>query len=237
MPEETFETLSLLARYWFTLLGVMIVLRTFRWLLKEHREKQRRLRSLPDAGMVGEFLVLQGGEHLEVNSVLPVSWEGTLGSIRSNDIPVPVPGVRRHHLDFHFEEGQGLIAEPRWRRVFGVDGREVSTPAQGRSLPMKNGSLLQVGEATLQLRIFVGLEVEGEPLPMPEQASEQLPEQTSGQLPEEPLWQEEEPEQLPEEPQWQEEQAPGLPAGLPEEEIPQETETEPPRRRRRRTEG
>lgn len=48
-------------RYWFALLGVLIVVRTFIWLMKEHRERHRRQHHLPDAGTVGRLLVLDGG--------------------------------------------------------------------------------------------------------------------------------------------------------------------------------
>lgn len=69
----------LAARYWFTFLGVLIVWRSFRWLRKDRRAKHRRLKQLPDAGMVGELVVLTGSEELPAGVALPypvkVCWE------------------------------------------------------------------------------------------------------------------------------------------------------------------
>lgn len=58
MPSNVYEILALTLRYWFVLLGVVIVLRTFSWLRHDRKEKHRRLRELPDAGTVGAFFVL-----------------------------------------------------------------------------------------------------------------------------------------------------------------------------------
>ena len=37
MPSQIYEILSLMMRYWFAALGVLIVLRAFWWLWKDHR--------------------------------------------------------------------------------------------------------------------------------------------------------------------------------------------------------
>lgn len=59
MGSDVYEVISLAARYWFTFLGVLIVWRSFRWLRKDRKAKHRRLKQLPDAGMVGELVVLE----------------------------------------------------------------------------------------------------------------------------------------------------------------------------------
>lgn len=57
MPSQIYEILSLMMRYWFAALGVLIVLRAFWWLWKDHRSREKKRRSLPDAGSIGEFVV------------------------------------------------------------------------------------------------------------------------------------------------------------------------------------
>ena len=55
MPSQIYEILSLMMRYWFAALGVLIVLRAFWWLWKDHRSREKKRRSLPDAGSIGNL--------------------------------------------------------------------------------------------------------------------------------------------------------------------------------------
>ena len=52
MAPDVYQVVAYAMRYWFALLGALIVWRTFRWLRKDRQAKHRRLRSLPDAGMI-----------------------------------------------------------------------------------------------------------------------------------------------------------------------------------------
>ena len=83
MPDEIYEIISLAARYWFALLGLLIVWRSFSWLRKDRRAKHRRLRQLPDAGMIGELVVLHGSDELPEGTAIPVPREGVLGFVRT----------------------------------------------------------------------------------------------------------------------------------------------------------
>lgn len=160
MPEDVYEVLSLGMRYWFILLGVLIVWRAFGWLRKDRREKHRRLRQLPDAGMIGELVVLVGSDELPEGTVIPVPREGVLGFLRTCDVVVPVPGVQDHHLDFSFRNGQGLLIQP-WRGcTCQVDADEMDHRSKPRRYPMHHGSRLFVGDAVLRLRVFAGLDVQ-----------------------------------------------------------------------------
>ncbi len=158
MSSELYEVLSLAARYLFTLLGVLIVLRSFLWLLSEGSQTRRRLRHLPDAGTVGEMLVLQGGPGLEEGAAIPVPWEGVLGSVRSSDITVPCEGVRPSHLFFSYQVGLGLLIRPMSGCEATVDSVVLDCRADAKAHPMVHGSFLQVGGALLRLRVFAGLE-------------------------------------------------------------------------------
>ena len=161
MSAELYEVLSLAARYLFALLGVVIVLRSYFWLLADRAEKHRRLRRLPDAGCIGELVVCMGNPDLPEGTSLPVPWEGELGAVRSCDIVVPCEGVRKRHLRFSFETGIGLRILPESGCEAFVDQVMLNCRSGEKGVPMAHGSFLQVGQALLQLRIFAGLDSSG----------------------------------------------------------------------------
>lgn len=157
MSADLYEVLSLAARYFFTLLGVLIVLRAYAWLFSDRKEKHRRLRELPDAGMVGELIVLSGSD-LPEGAGIPLPREGVLGSVRSCDLYLPADGVRRKHLSFSFQPGLGLLVRPfRGCEVFVNDVR-VPCGGRDREAPLAHGSFLRVGSALLRLRLFAGMD-------------------------------------------------------------------------------
>ncbi len=158
MSADLYEVLSLAARYLFTLLGVLIVLRAFFWLLTDRAEKKRRLRSLPDAGTVGELVLLSGACGLEAGSAISVPWEGVLGSVRSCDIFLPAQGVKRRHLSFSFFPGQGLLVHPFSGCDAFVGNTHLTCRDRENAAPMVHGSFLQVGSAVLRLRLFAGID-------------------------------------------------------------------------------
>lgn len=159
MAPLDFEILSKLMRYVFTFLGALIVWRTFSWLRKDRRENHKRLKALPDAGSIGLLTVLRGSSELKEGSVIPVPSEGVLGFVRTCDIVVPVTDVVAQHLDFTFHNGKGLYIYPRRGCPAAVDGIPLESRADSRRYPMHHGSVLQVGEALLQLGVFAGLDV------------------------------------------------------------------------------
>lgn len=159
VPAEVYELIAQAARYWFLLLMAIIVWRSFRWYRRDRRQTKKRLKLLPDAGFVGEMVVIEGGEALKRGQALPVPREGTLGTLRTNDLCVPVEGVARRHLWFRFDEDEGLRVEPMRGQTASVDGE----PFKSRREPlyMAHGSRLYVGKAQLRLRLFAGFEGTG----------------------------------------------------------------------------
>lgn len=158
-PEEVYEVISVAMRYWFLFLGVLIVWRSFSWLRKDRAAKHKKLKRLPDAGMIGEMVVLRGSDELPEDMVIPMPYEGTLGYVRSCDVVVPVDQVAACHLDFSFQPHLGLLIYLRRGQTCFVDGVRLTHRSKPRSLPMLHGSSLQVGEAVLQLRLFAELDV------------------------------------------------------------------------------
>ena len=158
MSPELFDVLSLAARYVFALLGILIVLNSFLALLSRHSEHNRRSRRLRNADRVGELVVISGSPALPDGSVLPVPWEGILGSVRSCDIVVPASGIRREHLAFSWEPDLGLVIRPLSGCEAMVDSVSLNVRSKDSTAPMRHGSFLQVGSALLRLRVLAGLD-------------------------------------------------------------------------------
>lgn len=160
LPENIYNIATGIMRYIFIVLGCIIVLRAFFMLRRERRETRRRLRRLPDAGNVGELTVVQGCEDLPVGTVIPVPREGVLGYLRSCDLSLYAPGIRKRHLDFSFENGLGLLITPRSGCSAYVDGVEFNCRTAPEKHPMIHGSYLQVGELVFRLRLFAGVDID-----------------------------------------------------------------------------
>ena len=159
MSADIYEILALAMRYWFVLLGCLIVWRAFSWLRKDRRQTHKRLKTLPDAGMIGELVVLAGSDRLPEGSMIPVPYEGTLGALRTCDVVVPVHSVQAEHLDFSFVPGKGLLIFPRKGCACTVDGLAIVTRRDSRSTPMGHSSVLTIGDSVvLRLRLLAGLD-------------------------------------------------------------------------------
>ncbi len=161
-----YEVLAMAMRYFFTLMGVMIVWRAFSWLSKDRKLKHRRLKQLPDAGTIGILTVEAGSKQLKPGEVIPVPHEGVLGYLRTCDVVVPVDDVATLHLDFTFVDGKGLYIYPRRGCEAVVDGMLITNRRDSQRCPMQHGSTLEIGQAVLRLGVFAGLNVkEAQPLP------------------------------------------------------------------------
>lgn len=158
MSAGLYEVLALSARYLFALLGVLIVLRAFIWLMSGRMARNAVLRRLPGSGYIGELVVLSGDGDLREGQSIPVPWEGILGSVRSSDICVPCTGVRRSHLRFSFEQGRGLLLRPFSGSEVLVNSVLLNCRSLPESAPLTHGGFLQVGQALLRLRVFAGLD-------------------------------------------------------------------------------
>ena len=160
MPDEIYEIVSLAARYWFLLLMVIIAWRSYRWYVKDRKKFKRRVRLLPDAGYIGELVVVQGDDTVKKGSCIPISREGVLGYLRSNDVCVPAGGIANRHMWYCFDDTDGLRVEPLRGRMIVADGQELI----GRRMHafLSHGSCLEIGQAKMRLRMFSGFEYAGE---------------------------------------------------------------------------
>ena len=148
VSQQAYELISMLMRYVFVFIGLMIVWRSFRWLQRDAMAYQKELRSLPDAGLVGEMVNLSTGE------AQPLPREGMIGSSRVCDIRLKGPGIQRNHARFEFEDGKGLKIIPLRRASMLLNGMTLHGP--GYAL---HGTQLQTGGIPLRVRLFAGLKV------------------------------------------------------------------------------
>lgn len=147
MDSHAYQLLALGARYLFVFWIAVIVLRASLSLLKEHGQRKKMLRNLPDAGMVGEMCDMDNGKSY------PLPREGVLGSGRGCDIRIR--GLRRRHVNFAFVDGKGLLLTPcHHRSTVLLDGQPIRRG--GYAL---HGACLQAGEYQLRIRLFAGLKM------------------------------------------------------------------------------
>lgn len=165
MPAAIYEIVALAARFWFLFLMVMIVWRSYRWYARERRLRKKRMKYLPDAGYIGELVLIQSGNGRNVGKAVSVPFEGTLGRARSNDLCIPMDGVDMRHLHFRYDEKRGLALRPMHGNVFSVDDQDADRA--GVELYMLHGSRLYLGDCVLRLRMFAGYEVTFAPGCMP----------------------------------------------------------------------
>lgn len=143
-----YEIFALFMRYVFVALGALMLLRAFRWLQKDARAYRKEIKSLPDAGLVGEMVDMQTGKSY------PLPREGVLGAGRSCDIRIKDGLLASRHLSFLFVEGKGLLIRPLGRKNVLLDGEMVV--GQGFAL---HGTRLEAGGLMLRVRLFAGLHV------------------------------------------------------------------------------
>ena len=148
MASGVYELLALLMRYVFVLIGALILLRAYRWMRRDARDYRRLMRSLPDAGLVGEVVNLRTGKSQ------PLPREGDIGSSHECDICVRGAGVMRHHVRFAFEEGKGVLVTPSRRGKTLLAGEPLRAPRYAL-----HGTQLQIGSVLLRMRLFAGLKV------------------------------------------------------------------------------
>lgn len=167
MSSEWYQVLSLGARYWFALLGVVIVWRALRWQWSDSRRRKQVLRNLPDAGYIGTLYVLEGeSDAFDEGDSINIPAEGVLGSAMGCDVFIPHPSISARHMLFHLFP-DGLHVRAYRDQQLTVDG-EILEP--GEQAILLHGATLEVGAVEMQLRLFVGVVLraaqEGDPPPL-----------------------------------------------------------------------
>ena len=145
MSANAYEILALAMRYVFAFLMLLIVLRAWRITSVDSRRARKLRRLSPQTGIIGEMLVMDGGERAKPGMRYPVTLEGSIGSAKTADIRVRHSSVRRRHA-YYLMTDDGLFvrghASARIRRNHGNLEREVL---------LRDGDVLQLGRVSLLL--------------------------------------------------------------------------------------
>lgn len=156
MGPNAYEVLALVMRYVFAGLMILIVLRAWRITAVDSRRARKLRRLSPDTGIIGEMLVVDGGERARPGMRYPVTLEGTIGSNRRADVRVRHSSVRGRHAFYQMTE-EGLFvrghASARIRDGAGHAARE---------LLLGDGDVLRLGGVALMLVLSGGGEAPDE---------------------------------------------------------------------------
>ena len=144
MSANAYEILALAMRYVFAGLMVLIVLRAWRLTMVDSGRAKKLRRLSPETGIIGEMLILEGGEKAKPGMRYPVTLEGTLGSGPRADIRVRHSSIRRRHAYYMMTES-GLYIRGHAHARIGADGR------WQREITLKDGEEMRVGRVTLML--------------------------------------------------------------------------------------
>lgn len=150
MNANAYELLSLAMRYVFAALMVLIVLRGWRITIIDSRRAAKLRRLSPETGIIGQMLVIDGGERAKPGMKYPLTLEGTIGSSGRADIRVRHSSVKRRHAYYQMTE-EGLFVRGHASARIALDGRP---PKQ--ELYLGDGDVLRIGRVRLMLILFDG---------------------------------------------------------------------------------
>ena len=145
MSQNVYELIALAARYGFTALMVLIVLRAWRLTIVDSRRAQTLRRLSPETGLSGELIVMEGDQQARRGMRYPVIREGMIGSSRRADVRVRHSSVRRRHAWFQLTpEGLSVRANA-GAPLRDRHGRSV------KALTLPDGGVFSVGRVRLML--------------------------------------------------------------------------------------
>lgn len=152
MSNQFYGVIAYAMRYWFLALILAALCAAVSAMRREAVSRRRRLAGLPDAGLIGEWALLD--ESGAVVAMLPAPADGLIGSARQCD--VRAPGMPAFAARYALEK-DGLHMRPFAPGKIAVDGVTVQ-----RKAVVRHGATLACGGCTLQLRLFAGTLLKGE---------------------------------------------------------------------------
>lgn len=150
MTQAWVQVLSLLFGYVSAAIILLIVLLALRKYASDRALWRRVRRELPQAGAVGQLVVLGGGRRLSAGEEIPVPYEGTMGASHSCDVCIPARKVHMRSA-FFWMENDGLHMVALHRDGFLADDVPVEP---GDEAVLRDGAVLRVGEARLSLSLY-----------------------------------------------------------------------------------
>ena len=111
MTQAWVQVLSLLFGYVSAAIILLIVLLALRKYASDRALWRRVRRELPQAGAVGQLVVLDGGRRLRLGEEISVPYEGTMGASHSCDVCIPARKVHMRSAFFWMEnDGLHMVA-------------------------------------------------------------------------------------------------------------------------------
>ena len=150
MTQAWVQVLSLLFGYVSAAIILLIVLLAMRKYASDRALWRRVRRELPQAGAVGQLVVLDGGRRLRLGEEISVPYEGTMGASHSCDVCIPARKVHMRSA-FFWMENDGLHMVALHRDGFLADDVPVEP---GDEAVLRDGAVLRVGEARLSLSLY-----------------------------------------------------------------------------------
>ena len=145
MGADAYEILALCMRYVFAALMLLIVLRAWRITAADGARATKLRRLSPQTGIVGELLVVGGGERARDGMRYRLILEGTVGSGRRCDIRIRHSSVRARHAVFQMTNEGLFIRSHAGARIADGHGR------QRREMTLHDGDILFIGRVRLML--------------------------------------------------------------------------------------
>lgn len=147
---EIYELAALIARYWFALLAVLIVIRAWRMTIVDNR-RARTLRDIAvSTGQLGELVVTKGSGKARRGMKYPILQEGMIGSSARADIRIRASGVRKRHAHFRLQSDGLLLTSIGGAPLAFAEGKS------GKKLLATDGDSLVFGNVTLLCVLFDG---------------------------------------------------------------------------------
>ena len=150
MTQAWVQVLSLLFGYVSAAIILLIVLLALRKYASDRALWRRVRRELPQAGAVGQLVVLDGGRRLRLGEEISVPYEGTMGASHSCDVCIPARKVHMRSA-FFWMENDGLHMVALHRDGFLADDVPVEP---GDEAVLHHGAVMRVGEARLSLSLY-----------------------------------------------------------------------------------
>ena len=145
MGADAYEILALCMRYVFAALMLLIVLRAWRITAADGARATKLRRLSPQTGIVGELLVVNGGERARDGMRYRLILEGTVGSGRKCDIRIRHSSVRSRHAVLQMTNDGLFIRSHAGARMADGFGRS------RREMTLHDGDTLRIGHVQLML--------------------------------------------------------------------------------------
>lgn len=157
MTEDLFRILSLSARYFFVFMLFFIVLRSYIWLKRDNASFKLYQKSVANAGVIGEAVVIFGGSTLQTGKRFNIYREGIIGSGKNCDLQLNSRFIHKRQAYYRLETGVGLYLELLHNGDISINAFEIDKNVKNAYII--NGSILKLADVAIQVFFYPGFSV------------------------------------------------------------------------------